>query len=396
MESNSCSVQIIATSHPGFAATKEQFDTFGGHAAGVCYMQDTFDALRAESPERTAKRIKLTKENGHHSVYDHMNITLYLENVPRIIECLLDNERMMTSSIKSGRYTRHALPEREGQLYDKWMDIFKGLIRDKYATGSNSNKFFSESRIEKLAQENSRLLSSAFTLVYMVHTLSYRQLNYVYGFIRDFIAKKTDNDFRNKLKPYLADLLKKLDETGYIDKDLTNNGKNRELSLFNNNVVQEYFGDVYATRYNISYAIYLHTNRHRTLKHWIADVPAPKDLEFYIPEILNDDKKLYKQWLADLDSLRENYPQAMLVDASEMGNLDDFKLKLYERKCSVVMIETMRRTNDTLRKYVSALNAMGRNDLDVYLSGSRCTWKDLYKCPSVCGFADGINEKRKI
>jgi hypothetical protein len=187
-----------------------------------------------------------------------------------------------------------------------------------------------------------------------------------------------------------------LDKTGYIDTALTQNGKSRRLSLFNDNPVDEYFGDVYATQFSCSFVAFAHLNRHRTLKYYI-NTPG-NELDFYIPEIIADNEKLKNEWVADLESLKANFPQAMLVRVTEMGNLDDFLLKAIERKCSAVQLETMRVVNSVLRKYQHELDLMGHrkaDELKKMLNGSKCTFPN-YKCESQCGFGDGIRETRKI
>ena len=45
-----------------------------GKIGGVCYNKEGFDALLHEDTTKTQKRIKMTIENGHHSVYDHIYI----------------------------------------------------------------------------------------------------------------------------------------------------------------------------------------------------------------------------------------------------------------------------------------------------------------------------------
>ncbi|MCL2621494.1 MAG: FAD-dependent thymidylate synthase [Firmicutes bacterium] len=388
-------ISVVAGTKLG-KTPKEEFDDLGGKAAGICYMASTFEEICTEPKEKTIKRTALTKSMGHHSVYDHCNITLYLHEIPRVIEVLLDNERMMTSSVKSGRYTQHVLKPDETIIYEKWLNIFQDLIAKKYKYVAP--KFFSDSRILKLAQENARYLTSSFTLVSMAHTMSYRQLNYVYGFIRDFIKNSatTKNKFILKLLPYLKEFLKQLDDTGYIDNQLVANGKNRELSLFNNYKASEYFGDVYCTSYKVSFAVFLHLNRHRTLKHYIAE---PNDnFDFYTPELIADDAEYSKQWYDDLTKLKSNYPQAMLIDVTEMGNIDDFILKVIERKCSCVMLETQRNVTDVLNRYYQQLeksNHPRAKDLKGYLKGARCTFPN-YKCDFPCQFADAITEKRKV
>ena len=74
-------IKIIATT-----STKEEnfedqksFNNFSGKVAGICYMTGNFEDLMNESEEKTIRRANSTKENGHHSVFDHEYISLYLE-----------------------------------------------------------------------------------------------------------------------------------------------------------------------------------------------------------------------------------------------------------------------------------------------------------------------------
>lgn len=389
-------ITVIATTHPNYQSEKRELDRFGGLAAGVCYMAHDFATLRGEDETKTWRRVDLTKQSGHHSVYDHSTITLYLHCIPRVLEGLLDNERYMVSSVKSGRYTLHPLPEAEQVVYDKWRGKFETLIRDAYQ--AKCPTFFTDNKIKKLAMENARYVTSCFTLVSMLHTISYRQLNYLYGFLSDYVQQPTKSTFEKRLKPYIKDFLEQLAATGYVDEQLTKNGKARKLSLFNEHNLTEYFGDVYATSYRCSFAVFLHLNRHRTLKYYLKVPAEPQQLEFYVPEIIADNPDLRAEWLADLDQLRDNYPQAMLVDASEMGNLDDFILKAIERKCSAVMLETTRVVNQVLGQYQKSLQKMGHAGAATLASmqkGARCTFPN-YQCGQPCGFAEAINEKRKI
>jgi len=142
----------------------------------------------------------------------------------------------------------------------------------------------------------------------------------------------------------------------------------------------------------------MHLNRHRTLKYYMQTPVEPQKLEFYVPELIADKPDLRAEWLADLNSLRDHYPQAMLVEVSEMGNLEDFILKAIERKCSSVLLETTRVVNGVLNRYQQALSAMGHEGAELLAQmqkGAKCTFPN-FKCPNPCGFALGVNEKRKI
>ncbi|MCQ2381970.1 MAG: FAD-dependent thymidylate synthase [Clostridia bacterium] len=391
-------ISVIATTHPDYQAPKKDLDRFGGMAAGVCYMAHDFDSLRAEDESKTFRRVDMTKNSGHHSVYDHATITLYLHCIPRVLEGMLDNERYMVSSVKSGRYTLHPLPEDEQQVYDKWLETFENLIRDEYQ--KKFPQFFTDNKIKKLAMENARYLTSCFTMVSMVHTVSYRQLNYLYGFFSDYANKieHSSNTFEKKLYPFVVEFLKQLKSTGYIDEVLMQNGKGRQVSMFRSQPVKEYFGDVYATNFQCSFAVYMHLNRHRTLKYYMQTPSEPEKLNFYVPELIADKPELCSEWLTDLKRLSDHYPQAMLVNVSEMGNLEDFILKAIERKCSTVLLETTRVVNSVLNKYYDALEAMGHDGAKKLASmkkGAKCTFPN-YKCPNPCGFVLGVNEKRRI
>ncbi|MDR0976017.1 MAG: FAD-dependent thymidylate synthase [Christensenellaceae bacterium] len=376
-------IKVIGTSHAGYAAPKEEFDAFGGHAAGVCYMAGDFDALLNEAPEKTARRVKQTKESGHHSVYDHVFINMYLDKIPRILEIMLDNERFMVSSVKSGRYTLHPLPDDEQKLYDKWLARFQDLIRAEYA--EKTPNFFTENKIKKLAMENARYLTSIFTRVSMIHTVSYRQFNYIYGFLKGFLEKDSESKFVSAIKPFVCEFLTQMEATGYVDEGLTDTGKSRGLSLFGE-PVEEYFGDVYAANYRCSFTCYAHLNRHRTLKYRLRET---QDIVWFIPEIIQDNEELVREWNEDLNSLADNFPQARIFEVSEMGNYDDFILKVIERKCSCVQLETTRVVNDIIKKYAEV-----KPDLAKMLKGARCTFG--YKCPSPCGWVEAIKETRKV
>ena len=104
-----------------------------------------------------------------------------------------------------------------------------------------------------------------------------------------------------------------------------------------------------------------------------------------------------KLWLDDLKDLG-NFPQATMLEVCEMGTLDNFVLKMKERMCTHVLLETNRVTSATWKKYIHALQIKVHpraEEMMQYTKGSRCTFPD-YTCPVPCGFALGVNEQRII
>ena len=84
---------------------KDEAIKLSGKIAGVCYDQEGFSHLINEPEEKTIKRINRTLNDGHHSVYDHITINFNLQNIPKILAMVLNNEHQYTTSEKSGRYT---------------------------------------------------------------------------------------------------------------------------------------------------------------------------------------------------------------------------------------------------------------------------------------------------
>ncbi len=385
-------IEVIASTHAGYTADKNDYDMFSGRMAGVCYMSSTFAELQKEDSAKTIKRINLTKSNGHHSVYDHESITMYLNDIPKILAMVINNEHQYTTSEKSARYTKMTLTQGEQTLYNKWLEIFKNRILKKYA--SDYPQFFTPNRIEKLAQENARYLISVFTPTSMVYTTTYRQLNYLVAFLNDYINKPNKNAFESKLAGVMQEFVEKLKGTKFIDEKLSVNDKNRHLSLFANGLeCEEYFGDVYCTTYLASFAELAQAQRHRTINYQMSLT----ENEYYVPPIIRDNDDLVAIWLSDIKSIG-NYPQGTLLKITEMGTLDNFILKMYERKCTFAQLEINQITSATLKKYENALRIKVHpraEEMRNYLNGSRCTFPG-YKCTSPCGFKLGVNETREI
>ena len=190
-------ISILGSTKEKNQLSKEDAILFSGKAAGICYMPDTLEVLLNEDKEKTLKRANRTLLSGHHSVFDHPTYHLALEEIPKILAMILNNEGMYTTSEKSARYTKMKLENEEKRLYEKWIEIFTKEIAQEYP-------MIQEKQVLKLAQENARYLISIFTpSTTMEYSVSFRQLNYIMNWFDDFVENAEDTAFNQLLKPYL-------------------------------------------------------------------------------------------------------------------------------------------------------------------------------------------------
>lgn len=377
---------------------KEEAIKLSGKIAGVCYDKEGFKHLENELEEKTMRRVNMTLGNGHHSVYDHINIKFNLQNIPKILAMVLNNEKQYTTSEKSARYTpiiRKAgsiITENEEKLYNKWINIFKIKIKSKYG------KIYNDAKIQKLAQENARYLVTVFAPTQMIYTTSIRQINYIASWFSDYIDNADlTSSFEKKLAIAMQDFIKELNKLNVLDERLMTNEKHRKLSLFGKNLEtkKEYFGDVYSCVYKGSFAQLAQAQRHRTLDYKMEFLD---EKEYFIPPIIADDNTLVEEWLGDMKVVKEVNPQGELVVINERGTYENFILKCKERLCTAAQLEIMLQTKETLQKYKQYLKETNDPlllDIDNYANGARCTFKD-FNCTSDCGFTEGKKLTRII
>ena len=375
---------------------KDEAIHLDGKIAGICYDKEGFSHLEGEPTEKTDKRVDMTINNGHHSVYGHTSISFDIKNLPKALAMVLNNEHEYNTSEKSLRYTpvisNGIITNDEERLYNKWLDIFKTKIREKYGN------VYSNYRINKLAQENARYLITVFTPTEMIYTTSLRQINYIASWMDDYITSSNMNNiFERKLSMYMDEFINELDEVNVLDDRLMKNEKQRKISLFGKDLgnQEEYFGNVYSTNYKGSFAELAQAQRHRTLDYKMEFLD---EKEFYIPPIIEDDDLLVKEWLSDMGTVEEVIPQGELVSINETGKYDDFILKCKERLCSAAQLEIMRQTRETLIKYKEYLEKSNnplKDDIIKYTHGARCTFPD-FTCTEDCNFIEGKRLIRKI
>lgn len=376
---------------------KNEAIKLSGKIAGVCYDKEGFEHLENEPEEKTQRRINMTLNNGHHSVYDHIRLSLNLQNIPKILAMVINNEHDYTTSEKSARYTpveqkdNSPITNKEVELYNKWLEIFKIKIKEKY--GNIYNDF----KIKTLAQENARYLVTVFMPTQMIYTTSLRQINYIASWMEEYKKQVYGGIFNDKLISYIDNFINELDKLNILEPGLMKNEKYRKLSLFGENLNnrKEYFGDVYSTNYKGSLAQLAQAQRHRTLDY---QMEFTEDPQYFIPPILEDDKALAEEWLADIEQVKNVTPQGELVNINERGKYEDFILKCKERLCTSAQLEIMKQTKCTLEKYKALLEFEHHplaKDINKYTKGARCTFPD-FDCSQDCKFSEGKRLVRKI
>ena len=377
---------------------KEEAIKLSGKIAGICYDKEGFAHLEKEPEAKTMRRVDMTLNNGHHSVYDHIGINFNLQNVPKILAMVINNEKEYTTSEKSARYTPvvrkegSIITEDEEKLYNKWIELFKVKIKSKYGY------IYNDSKIQKLAQENARYLVTVFMPTQMIYTTSLRQINYIASWMQKYINNADmNNDFEKKLSASMKDFIKELDNVNVLEDGLMKNEKDRSLSLFGKdlNNKDRSFGDVYSTVYKGSFAQLAQAQRHRTIDYQMEMLD---DKEYFIPPIIADDSMLVDEWLADMQIVKGINPQGELVRIHETGNYDNFILKTKERLCTAAQLEIMQQTRETLLEYKKALEEANHplaTDIEKYSHGARCTFPD-FTCTSDCKFKEGKTLVRKI
>ena len=369
-----------------------------GKIAGVCYDKEGFNHLKDEVLEKTMKRVNNTLINGHHSVYDHITINFNIENIPKMLAMVINNQPQYTTSEKSARYTpivrkdNSIITEREEQLYNKWLNIFKIKIKAKYGN------VYSDFKIKTLAQENARYLVTVFMPTQMIYSTSLRQINYIASWMLEYIDNANLNDnFEYNLSKSMQEFINCLDKLNVLDDRLMTNEKHRSLSLFGKDLDkrEEYFGYVYTTNYYGTYSELAQGQRHKTLDYQMERL---KEKKYIMTTIIKGDKPLELEWLNDINSVKNVTPQGEMILINESGTYDNFILKCKERLCSAAQLEIMLQTKETLLKYKKALEDKNNPlalDILKYSHGARCTFPD-YQCPKDCGFKEGKTLTRKI
>jgi len=159
-----------------------------------------------------------------------------------------------------------------------------------------------------------------------------------------------------------------------------------ELSFFKPIVeMANVYSDVYAFTYKLSIAAHAQNHRHRTIRYRAVLLEEP---EYFVPRIIRK-TKYEKEWLEDIASVADEFPQGMKIMVREQGNLEDFILKCYERLCGKAQCEIMEVTTDDLIDYISYSGDVIREKILSYTNDcyARCMFNG-YKCKDPCKFGN--------
>ena len=376
-------IKVIGSTKIGYKMPKEEAINFSGKSAGICYMPDSLETLFSEPIEKTEKRAKGTLASGHHSVFGHVTYNLSLEGIPKILAMILNNEKIYNTSEKSARYTKMEPSDKEKALYEKWIEIYSKVIKEQYPE-------IDDKKVKKLAMENARYLISVFTpATIMEYTVNFGQLNYIAHWFENFIKNEPDTAFNIKLKKVFAEFNEQISDL--IVPELNSDAKGRTISLFAKRKREEEFGENYCVNYQGTFAELAQAQRHRTLYY---EVFIPEEHKYFVPPIIKG-TEFENEWLKDISSLDEEFPQGLLLDINERGTVENFIMKCQERLCGAAQLEIALQTKEILNKYMENTKENKKEIYDYlvpYSKGARCTFPG-FRCtlPCMWGAIKGIN-----
>ena len=115
-----------------------------------------------------------------------------------------------------------------------------------------------------------------------------------------------------------------------------------------------------------------------------------------MPEIIKG-TELEAEWLKDIKSLADMFPQGELIKINERGTVENFVLKCQERLCGCAQLEIALQTKEILDKYIEKTKETNKDVYEYllkYSKGARCTFPG-FKCTSPCvwGAKNALNRK---
>ncbi|MBQ9267701.1 MAG: FAD-dependent thymidylate synthase [Clostridia bacterium] len=395
-------IKVLASTKMGHQPTAEGTLELAGKMANICYTKRTIDDIFNEPKDTSIGRAKRTLSSGHHSIADHVRYHFGISEIPKMLAMVLNNEVIYSTSEKSARYTEMKPTPREQEKYDKWLAIFSDRIEKEYgekflhyqeriAPDKDPQKE-TKKQITKLAQENARYMISVFTPTIMGHSLDARQLSYLCCWFEKFIREAENTPFNERLKTHMQEFVSGMEP--YTIPELKDQ-KGRKISLFDSRKFRyESFGECYSTSYKATFAELAQAQRHRTLRYTMSFLPKN---EFYVPVLIRNDEALKQEWLEDISSLADVFPQGMLVMVNERGTYEDFIQKCSERLCGCAQLEIAMQTQETAKRYVAAVKGKYPELYDIllpYSTKARC--QNGWHCDRPCVWGAKESFTRKV
>lgn len=351
--------KFISVKNENMPEILEDLKRFSGAEAGICYMSKPYFDSYVSDPVKAAKRFVTVSSTGHHSIAGHAQVSVLFEDMPKILAMYLNNLNDYETSEKSGRYTvMDGQTDKEIELYNKWREIFEKKINEVY-NQPGGKTLIDEKTVNKLAMENARYLLSVFMPMTMGYTASLRQWNYIIDWAERYISSDLPNNyFFTNVKKWMGVLVSQLKEILYVDELRDFKGLNgfNMINPDEKRMVVEQYGRVYNVKYDVTFAVYAHLHRHRTLLfNMYFDGISRK---FYVPKIIRG-TDLENEWLKDISSLADIVPTGTLISAEESGRLDKFFLRAMERNCGRALLETMDNAFEVYDKFMTHYNMFG-------------------------------------
>lgn len=378
-------------------AIVERLVLYCGRVARKCYSPLSWEEICEQPEEKALERAKLCLDSKHHSIYDHAELTFSMSEIPKFMLMILNNEYVYTTSEQSARWTdfsKAGKTQKERDLYNKWSEKIQAGILSYYGDK------FTEKEAVKLAQENARYMISTFVNTSIIHKVSLRQLNYELHYMEEFLKSgwefksSINRKFMKILKPYIEEFIEAMSPyriEGLVPKSP------RELAIFKDvHTTQNKYDTVYKLSYKLTFAAFAQDHRHRTIRYSIKlggdhmySMPV-----FYTPKIVGV-MGMEEEWLSDIASVADVFPQGMLITVVENGEISDFVSKCYERCCGRAQHEIQEVTNKNLDKFRQFGTAEVKEYLLKYIgTGSAACTFPCHKCTEVCKF--GAKQRERI
>ena len=371
---------------------------FFGREAGICYMADSYESESVSRADKAEKRFKRSALSGHHSVADHIRISLLIEGMPKILAMGIESLSDYGASEKSGRYTELSGTSKiEQEKYNKWKDIIKSEIME-LAVG------FTQSEAEKLAMENARLMVSCFCPTTLGYSTSLKQINYIIDWCSNFEQRcKEDgvwDGFTEKLSESMIEFKNELINCNlYIDELRDMKGRGFDFFAYQTGAIKlgeeprEIYGDVYSVTNMLTIPAAAQLNRHRTLDHMML-LNSTGEKRYFVPYILLD-TEYEKEWLKDIREVAKSIGEPVngtLIGLNEAGTVGNFLLKCSERLCGRTQIEACIATSGVLKRLHKSKEVIAyRRKMEDFIDadGTVRTKCDVYGCNEGCRFKSG-------